>query len=94
MLPPQCLANIRVEETPLAQVSTLPSGFGRLYKLTLEFFDPSLLPREAELSLSDLVDVFRRQFITRLKTEIEKEAKKKLGGAGIGKVGTRGTRPA
>lgn len=72
----------------MGRVDSLPGGFGRVYAIRLEFFDPALFPAEAELSLKDLVAVFRGSFIAKLKAEIEKEARRKAGSA-IGKVGVR-----
>lgn len=82
----ECLAGITVEETPVARVQGMEGGFGRMYKVVLQFFEPSKYPKEAELSFEEIVDCFYASFCPRLRTEIEKQAKKRAGGLSIGRI--------
>ncbi|KAG1672823.1 hypothetical protein FOA52_004627 [Chlamydomonas sp. UWO 241] len=82
----ECLSGMSVEETPVARVEGLEGGFGRVYECTLQFFAPSLYPKESGLSFDDLAHTFTAVFCSKLKTEIEKESKKRAGGSSVGRI--------
>ncbi|KAL6757628.1 hypothetical protein V8C86DRAFT_3135173 [Haematococcus lacustris] len=78
----ECLAGISLREYPCVMLESSGS-YGRSYTITLRFFSPDQFPPESGLSWLELVAVFKSAFASRLKTEIDKEVKKK-GGRGAG----------
>lgn len=69
----------------MAAVDSLPGGFGRLYRVRLTAFDPALYPKEAGLSLEDVLSVAQGAFRAKLLAAMEKESKRR-GGAAISSV--------
>jgi len=79
----ECLSGISVQERPVAP--SPGGGYGRTYTIVLQFFSPSQYPPEAKLSFDELSTCFKSQFCSRLRSEVEKETKRKVG-LGIGKL--------
>ena len=77
------MAAAQVEEYPVASVEGIPGGCGRLYRVILEFHQMDQYPVEAQMSFEKLEKAFTENFVTALKSAVNKALKKLSSGGDL-----------
>ena len=72
----ECFKDLYVEEFPVSRVDELPGGWGRTYRVTMEFHPIEKYPEEAGISWTDLESCFRNEFAPKFIAALKQELRR------------------